>query len=200
MKIIMSMRPRVNQIVKSAYFHLRSIGKIRRYLDNNTCKSVVQALVISRLDYANVILTGLPDLLLRKLQLVQNNAARLITRTSRRDHITPVLKKLHWLPVHQRIIHKLLSIVYKALNSADAPSYIKDMLHVNRPERHLRSCDSGYHLSVARTHRCVGDRAFSVAGPSQWNKLPPDIQSCTSFLSFKRTIKTYLFKLHYDTQ
>ena len=136
----MSMQPRVKQVVKSSYFHLRAISRIRRHFDETTCASIVQAIVISRLDYANSLLVGLPESTLRKLQLIQNNAARLITRTRYRDHITPVLRKLHWLPIHSRITHKLVSLVYKSLNVKKTPTYIRDMIQVNHPRRALRSC------------------------------------------------------------
>ena len=88
----MTMHPHVNQIVRTAYFHLRSISRIRRFINYDTCDSVVQALValISRLDYANTVLIRFPENILRKLQLVQNSAARMITKTRRRDHLTPI--------------------------------------------------------------------------------------------------------------
>ena len=125
----MTMHPHVNQIVRTVYFHLRSLSRIRRFTNYDTCASVVQ-LVISRLDYANAVLIGLPENRLRKLQLVQNSVARMITKTRRRDHVTPILKQLHWLPVHLRIVHKVLCLVYKALTFATAPIYIKDMLEL----------------------------------------------------------------------
>ena len=84
----MTMHPHVNQIVRTAYFHLRSISRIRRFINYDTCASVVQALVISILDYANAVLIGLPENTPLKLQLVQNSAARMITKTRRRDHVT----------------------------------------------------------------------------------------------------------------
>ena len=184
--------------MRSAYFHLRSISRIRRFINDDTCASVVQALVISRLDYANAVLIGLPENTLRKLQLVQNSAARLVTGTRRRDHVTPVLKQLHWLPVHLRIIHKVVCLVFKALTFATAPIYIKDMLELYRPARTLRSSSIGLQLTVPRSHRCVGDRAFTVAAPIQWNKLSPAVQESKTFLTFKKSIKTILFKHHYE--
>ena len=157
----------------------------------------MQALVISRLDYANAVLIGLPENTLRKLQLVQNNAARMITKTRRRDHVTPILKQLHWLPVHLRIVHKVLCLVYKAMTLATAPIYVKDMLELYRPARDLRSSSKGLQLTVPRSYRCTGDRAFSIAGPTRWNKLSPAVQESKTFLTFKKAIKTMLFNHHY---
>ena len=193
----MTMHPHVNQIVQTAYFHLRSISRIRRFINYDTCASVVQALVISRLDYANAVLIGLPENTLRKLQLVQNSAARMITKTRRRDHVTPILKQLHCLPVHLRIVHKVLCLVYKAMTFATAPIYIKDMLELYRPARDLRSSSKDLQPTVPRSYRCAGDRAFSIAGPTRWNKLSPAVQRSKTFLTFKKAIKTMLFRNHY---
>ena len=192
-----TMHPHVNQNVRTAYFHLRSISRIRRLMYYDTCASVVQALVISRIDYANAVLIGLPENALRKLQLVQNSAARMITKTRLRDHVTPILKQLHWLPVHLRIVHKVLCLVFKAMTFATAPIYIKDMLELYRPARDLRSSSKGLQLTVPRSYRCAEDRAFSIAGPTRWNNLPPAVQGSKTFLTFKKVIKTMLFKHHY---
>ena len=98
----LSLEAQVTNTVKSCYHQIKNISRIRKYITNDACKTLIQSLVISRLDYGNALLYGLPQTTLRRLQLVQNSAARLITRTKRRDHITPVLKDLHWLPVAQR--------------------------------------------------------------------------------------------------
>ncbi len=93
---------------KKAILNIKSIGRIRRYLSKEDLKRLVNALVISRLDYANSILYGLPKYELDKLQRVQNAAARLITGKKKSDHITPVLKDLHWLPIKYRINFKIM--------------------------------------------------------------------------------------------
>ena len=79
-------------------------------------KTVVHAFIASRRDYCNSLLFRISDNLLRRLQAVQNAAARLVTGTRRREHITPVLRQLHWPPVRQRIEFKLAVLVYKAMN------------------------------------------------------------------------------------
>ena len=111
----MSMDQFISQKCKSAMFAIRSLSKIRRYLDMDTTRTLVQALVTSQLDYANSALYGLPKKSLHRLQLVQNTAARLVTRTPRRHHITPILYDLHWLPIEQRIRYKILVICFKGL-------------------------------------------------------------------------------------
>ena len=130
----MTMEQQVNAVCRSSYGQLRKIGRIRRYLSSGATKSLVNGLVTSHMDYCNALLHVLPNALIDKLQRVQNTAARIITRTSRHSHITPVLRKLHWLPIQYRI----LVHTYNALNDR-SPLYITDMLNIYRPSRTLRS-------------------------------------------------------------
>ena len=109
-------------ICKSSHYHIRNIAKIRKYIDEESAKIVVHAFVTAKLDSCNSLLYGLPQHLISRLQSIQNKAARVVTRTGKFDHITPVLKQLHWLPVRYRIVFKILLLVYKALNGT-APSY-----------------------------------------------------------------------------
>ena len=110
------------------------IARIRSYLTPETAKLLLHAFVTSKLDYCNSLLYGVPKYQILRLQRIQNVAARLVTATSRYDHISPVLKQLHWLPVAQRIKFKILLLTYKALKDC-APSYIKDLLQPYVPTR-----------------------------------------------------------------
>ena len=100
------------------------------------------------MDYCNALLYGLPKYLINRLQLLQNLAAHLVTLTRRQEHITPILRSLHWLPVHYRIVLKILLLTYKALNGL-APDYIKDLLKYNDSRRTLRS-STGCLMSLER--------------------------------------------------
>ena len=124
---------------RSIYWQLRHIGQIRRYLDNPTCAKLINSLVTSRLDYNNSLLYGLPASAVSRLQSVQNHAAPLLTRTGYRNHIVPVLRDLHWLPVTERIKYKILVILHKCLNCKKYPSYLSDLLKPYKPNRELRS-------------------------------------------------------------
>ena len=95
-------------VCQVTYCQIRSIAKMRKCLTTAACKTIVHALVMSRVDYGNALPFGLPEMLLHKLQMIQNSAARVVTGTHVRDHITPALFKLHWLPVRYRIEFKLL--------------------------------------------------------------------------------------------
>ena len=110
-------------ISRTAFFHLCNISKISQVLSQKDAEKLVHTFVTSRLDYCNSLLSGSSRKSLKTLQLVQNAAARVLTRTKKREHITPVLASLHWLPVKSRIEFKILLLTFKALNNM-APSYL----------------------------------------------------------------------------
>jgi hypothetical protein len=193
----LSMEAHVNKVCRSAYAQLRNIGQIRRYLTSDAAKSLTNGLVTSRLDYCNSLLYGLPQSTLKKMQRVQNTAARIITRTPRRDHITPGLKELHWLPIQSRINFKILTTTYKALHHL-APDYITDMLTVHQPTRSLRSAKSTT-LAIPRSRTVTyGDRQFRCAASRLWNNLPVTIREARTLNTFKTHLKTHLFKLYFN--
>src|SRR4029434_11329968 len=93
-------------ITKTAFFHLKNVARLQPSLSFATTQTLIHALITSRLDYCNSILYGSPNTVLNELQYVQNSAACLLTSTRRCEHITPVLRNLHWLPVKTRINFK----------------------------------------------------------------------------------------------
>ena len=189
----MTMEEQVNSVSRSCFMQIRNIGKIRQYLTNDSTKSLMNSLVTSRLDYCNSLLIGTPRYILNKLQNVQNTAARLISRTPRFSHITPVLKELHWLPVEQRVEYKILTFVHKALHG-QAPVYINSMLHVYTPTRQLCSVHDPCLLQVPRTKTSTcGDRSFVASAPRLWNALPISLRNSDSLPAFKRALKTHIF-------
>ena len=192
----LNMDTQVSQVCKGAWLHLRNIGKIRPYLTESCTEKLIHAFVSSKLDSNNGLLYGTPKDKLDRLQRVQNAAARLVTRTRKYDHITPVLQSLHWLPVHQRIHYKILLLTFKSL-AGKAPSYLQELLEVSTQSRSLRSNDQ--RLLVCPKSKCVkyGDRSFRVAGPTLWNKLPLKIRLSESVEEFKSQLKTHLFKCAY---
>uniref|UniRef100_A0A8K9Y514 Reverse transcriptase domain-containing protein n=1 Tax=Oncorhynchus mykiss TaxID=8022 RepID=A0A8K9Y514_ONCMY len=116
-------------------------------LSKNDAEKLIHAFVTSRLDYCNALLSGYPDKALNKLQLVLNTAARILTRTKKCDHITPVLASLHWLPVKARADFKVLPLTYKALHGL-APTYLSDLVLTYIPTRTLWSQDAGLLISL----------------------------------------------------
>ena len=98
----------MDKLAKSLNSSLFKIGKIRKYLDKKSCATFINGLFTMRLDYCNGLFFGLPKKLLDRLQKLQNRAARLLTYTRKYDHISPVLKQLHWLPVEKRVSYKVI--------------------------------------------------------------------------------------------
>jgi hypothetical protein len=190
----LKMNKQISSTCRASWFFLHQIGKIRQYLNEEQTKTVIHAHVTSRLDQNNSLLVGLPKKDLRPLQAVQNAAARLIVGLRKRDHITPTMKRLHWLPVEYRILYKVLLLTYKSLNGC-GPEYLKELLNNYVPTRSLRSSHSGQ-LCVPKTHYVTTKkRAFGACAPTEWNKLPTNIHHKDSVNSFKTALKTYLFKL-----
>ncbi len=102
--------------LKLILFHLKNIYKMRPMLSMSNTEMLINVFMTSRLDYYNALLVGCSACLINKLQMVQNSAARVLTRTRKYDHISPVLSTLHWLPIKHCIYFKILLISYKALN------------------------------------------------------------------------------------
>ena len=192
------MESHVKKVCQTSYYHIRNINSIRRILTDESAAILIHALVTSRLDNGNSLLFGITNTLMCKLQRVQNTAARVLSRTRKFEHITPVLRNLHWLPVKQRVAFKIMLITWKALNdSAPTYMYLQDLLTQYSPHRHLRSSDK--HLLVTpRTRTLYGDQAFSVSAPTLWNSLPQEIRSCQSLQTFKCLLKTFMFNSTYN--
>ena len=193
----LSKEAHITQIVRTTNHLIRNLWHVRKYLTTKACKTVIQGTVISRLDYCNSLLHGLPKKQTHRLQRAQNNAARLILKTKRRDHITPVLKELHWLPVTHRITYKLLTITYKTLFN-NGPQYLKELLPEYIPPRPLRS-ENQHLLSIHRSrHTRFSGRSYKLSAPQLWNELPQYLRTQPSLASFKRQLKTHLFRDAYQ--
>ena len=168
----------MNQVRKSCYYYLSWIKKIRPYLTHDAAKSLIHALVISKIDYCNSLLINTPAKTIDRLQDILKSAARVISGVSKYDHITPTMISLHWLPVPQRIQYKVLLFTFNALNG-QAPEYISGLIQRYEPVRKLRSNDA-HKLCVPRVRLKYGDRSFRHAAPTLWNKLPTNIACAQS--------------------
>ena len=111
----MTLNNHISHVAKSVRYQLRNLSHIRKFLSRKATEQVVHSLISSRLDFCNSILINLPEYQLKRLQYLQNSAARLVTRSKSTSHISPILKELHWLPVHARINFKILLLVHQSL-------------------------------------------------------------------------------------
>jgi hypothetical protein len=186
-----SMESHVNNVARTSRFHLRKISKIRKLLTEDACRSLVQATVTSRIDYANSLLFGSPKYIIARLQKVQNAAARVVSRAAFREHISPILNDLHWLPVCQRINYKIILLTYKTVHGC-GPSYLREC--VTAQTERLRRTQHQNKLVVPRTLSLRGRRTFTYAAPVLWNALPPHLRvTDISLVTFKKELKTFLF-------
>ena len=104
----------ISSVCRSTHFHIRNIGRIRHLPSQNATAQLIHALISIRLDYCNSVLYNLPKNSILRLQIIQNQAARILTKkTPRRDHITEVLIDLHWLKIEERIVYKLLILLLR---------------------------------------------------------------------------------------
>ena len=129
---------------------------------------------------------------LKRLQSVQNCAARLINLSRKYEHVTPLLISLHWIPVQERIKFKILIITFKVLHG-QAPPYIFNLLEPYCPARTLCSSNRNLLYKPVFNLKTYGGRSFSIAAPTLWNILPTTIKNSSSLDSFKRRLKTLLF-------
>ena len=186
----------INRITSGTYNILRKIHQSRSLLDKHTTKIIVQALVLSKLDYCNSLLLGSPQYQIDKLQCIQNMACRVICQLRKLDHITQYLKLLHWLKIRERIAYKIALLIHKCKNN-QAPVYLQELLPSKQHERLLQFSMTEYLISDFCKNTHTLRSSFSVAGPRIWNLLPLDtkLEKCTD--TFKKKLKTHLFKISY---
>ena len=133
--------PHINKITCSCYHKLCNIAKIRPCLDTKLEQLIVQALVLSNINYCNSLLAGSSQYQLDKLQYIQNMGCQVICNIRKHDHVSPAMKHLHWLKIPERITYKLCLLVYKCQNNL-APKYLPDILPSNPSSRDLQSSQS----------------------------------------------------------
>lgn len=118
----------ISTVIGSSFYQLCILAKIKHFLTDKTLEMAVHAFITSRLDYCNSLYCGISKAQIARLQLVQNAASRFLLKKKKRDHATPLLKALHWLPVEFRIRFKILLFVFKSLHN-QAPGYQSELLH-----------------------------------------------------------------------
>src|SRR5664279_4812756 len=193
------MRTHVSRTVSACFATLRQIRSIRRSVTRPVLQSLVAALTLTRLDYGCLMMAGPPASQRNRPQSVPNAAARLVYSARKSEHVSPLLRELHWLLVPQWIEFRLAALAYRYLNGT-APQYLADRLQrvadISSRIR-LRSASTALLHVPWSKYKTIGDRAFSVAAAKVWNSLPPLITSSSSLLQFRRALKTELFRRSY---
>ena len=193
----LSMKKHVIKICQTAYFKYICISSVCRFLTEDETKTLVTSYILSWLDYCNCLLMGTPNSVIQPLQKIQNFAARLVLLAPRHHHSTPLLEKLHWLPISEHTKYKVTCKYFSAI-SGSGPAYLSELLHVYTPSHTLHS-SSDTHMLEIQQYKCKthGFHTFSCFGPHIWNSLPQDLRHCSTLSSFKAKLKTFLFSQYF---
>ena len=180
----LSTKKHIIKICQTAYFELKRISSIGRFLTEDATKTLVTSYILSRLDYCNCLLMGTPNSVIQPLQKIQNFAARLVLLAPRHHHATPLLEKqqLYWLPISERIKYEVACMCFSAINGS-GPAYLSQLLHVYTPSGTLRSSSDTRMLEIQQ---------YNI-----WNWVPQDLRHCATLSSFKAKLKTFLFSQYF---
>ena len=188
----------ISGICKSTHFHLRGIGRIRNLITFDATAQLIHALITSRLDFCNSILYNLPNKQIERLQRIQKQAARMLKRIPRHNHITLVLRELHWLRIHDIIFFKFYFWHTMQLVNNTALEYLCDLIRINVKSTAIRtraSFDPCLLCVPPISKTCANsffDRSFVYAAPTLWNALDLDIR-LLPFDAFKKRVKTHIY-------
>ena len=178
----------IKRLKSTCFNKLRNIAKMKPFLSIKQMQQLVQALILSSLDYCNALYFGANSKIIEQIQSIQNRACATIFGLKKCDSKSENLKKLHWLRIRERIEFKILLITFKALNGL-APSYISDLIKFN-PLSGSRY--PSLYTYVSKTS--YGDRSFMCCAAKLWNNLPDEVKNTSSIDIFKIKLKTHLFK------
>ena len=185
----------IKYLCRILFCQLRRFGKIRSFLSTDADNKLTVSLILSRFDYCNSLLAGIPDNKLSKLQSIQNHKARLFLRKSRHVTASGLLRTLQCLPVKARIQYKIACLCFQCIYQNSMPPYIYD-LHPCCPSRTLRSLDTSL-LTVPRfSLETFGERSFSVLDPLSGTHYhyPSEKRSVLQLLN--RNLRLIFFQIH----
>ena len=190
---LMTFDSHVTSVCQSCNFHSRAFYS--PMLSAEVANQLACSIVATRLDYCNSLLCNTSAHNINRLQRIQNNLARIVCQAPARAHAAPLLKKLHWLPIEQRITYKIATVTYNALTHS-SPTYLRNIIIPHLPSRSLRSSQAQLLVIPQTIHSlAVLEKSFSISAPRIWNSLSPAVRSSVLLSSFKRSLKTELFKI-----
>ena len=195
----LSLSNQINKAKQKAICGLINISHISSLIDKKHRIQLVHSLVFSHIDFCNSLYYGLSNADLHPLQMIINSAARLIVNLPRfsHDRITPICIDLHFLPVRARVEFKICLLIFKAINCGQ-PHYLSDLLRPYAPESNVNLRSSGRLNEPMFSSSTSSERCFEYYAPRLYNKLPDDIKSLNSVESFKKSLKTYIFRKAYN--
>ena len=182
----------INKLTSPTFNQLMNIRRIHSKLDCNTTKNIIQALVMSKLDYCNSLLLGLANYQLNKIQQIQNMTCRIVCNLHKFDHVTSNMQNLHWLKIPYRIQLKIACIMFKCING-QAPKYLTDLLPSKQKTRQLHSSTSDIYPSIMLRSPLAYNASFPAAGLRLWNSLPKNKKTSTISRSVQIKLKNTPF-------
>ena len=189
----LSLKEQLTAVAQKCNMNLRNLRRIGSKLSKDLKTQLVHSCILSQIDYCNAVYGSLNESQIQLLQKLQNAAVRFIFNLKKRDHITPYLKELHFLPVRERISYKIALLTFKGIHGI-APSYISELLHLKDPNTtyELRTNQERYILRTdQKSHFKKTQGAFSQRAPYIWNSLPICVRAQTDISMFKSALKTH---------
>ena len=185
---LLNFEEHISKVVNSCFDMIRKLSKVKVFLTQQHLQELVSARILTKVDYCNVIYYGLPALTIKKLQHVQNCAARLVWKGKIPPHssLDHIFLSLHWLKIKFRIIFKILFIVHNCLHN-NAPLDVCALIVRAQSQR-------TFTLVETRVNSNYGDRAFSHVAPKLWNLLPVEIREEHDLLEYKKKLKSFLMR------
>ena len=181
---ILSFETQINKVVKSCFLTIRDLYSIRHFLNSDQLKQLVCSKVLSKIDYCNIVYFGINEASLRKLQHVQNCAARLVLKRNATMSLDDFFFTAHWLKVKERIFYKVILIVHKCI-TFQAPLVVSGLLNFGNSMRTRKLQEKGVNTKF-------GLRSFEHVGPKLWNLLPKELRMEQDTIVFKKRLKSYL--------
>ena len=193
----MTFNDQTSNIIKKGYGTLKLLYNIRNILNKKQSEILIHSLISSTIDYCNILLCSTTKSNINKLQKLQNAMCRYITKTRKFDHISKDLESLHWLKIKERIDYKLLLTIYKIRNNR-APEYLNTLIKLPLNTKETRATGKNK-LFVPHANSINEMKDIKFMGPTLWNKLPESSKNTLKINTFKKELKTILFKKSHDT-
>ena len=182
--------------VQQCNFHLRNLYNMRASLDTQTRILLVTNLILTTVDYCNIVLLGSTDSALRPLRLIINKSLRFIYNVNYSDHITPYYTKSHFLPIRKRINYKASLVAFKIFNSQAPQVLIDDFLKFTPTSTmNLRDGSGRDKFMFSIDGSNLNSSRLTTLIKKQWNSLPIAIRKITTISTFKSKLKAFLFSL-----